>query len=110
MIIRNSLTHEKLKISVEVTLTGRIEFLCERRKIIGFCSCRPIDAESGALRHDGMQPVMNEVCSSRQTISRSFSPARFRKYPRVATSPNGSNVTTWLRAGISPEVVPFPPG
>jgi hypothetical protein len=28
---------------------------------------------------------------------RSFSPVRLRKYPRVAKSPNGSNVTAWIR-------------
>jgi hypothetical protein len=51
-------------------------------------------------------PVVNDVCSRRRTISRSFSLARLRRYPRVSKSPNGSNVTTWIRADISLADVP----
>jgi hypothetical protein len=32
---------------------------------------------------------------------------RLRKYPCVSKSPNGSNVTAWLRADSSPGVAPF---
>src|ERR1700691_6802379 len=51
-------------------------------------------------------PVVKEACSRRRTMSGSFSPAILRKYPRVSKSPNGANVTTWLRADRSPGVSP----
>jgi hypothetical protein len=44
-------------------------------------------------------PVVKEACSSRLTMAGSFSWARFLRYPRDSKSPNGSNVTAWLRAG-----------
>src|ERR1043166_318444 len=54
VIIRDGLTDEGLEVRVEMAAPWLIEFLCKRGKIMGLCSCGPIDAESGALRHDGM--------------------------------------------------------
>ena len=45
-------------------------------------------------------------CSRRRTMSGSFSSAILRRYPRVSKSPNGLNVTSWLRADRSPGVSP----